>query len=194
MLQDIGQMTMAGKLRITGGRLVRRKFNVPKEADAGSVRPATDMIREAIFSSLGSKVHHAKVLDPFGGSGAYGFESLSRWAKEVTVVEKNRRVLDNIRDNAEHLDVTQYCNFNHQDALVYVQKYKGEKFDLVFLDPPFDMGLTPETWHDIYKLLADDGIVVFRCQKKADTNIPENFLSIREKVYGQSLVIFLVRD
>ena len=56
------------------------------------------------------------------------------------------------------------------------------------------MGLTADTWNDIYKLVADDGIVVFRCQKKADTNIPENFLSIREKIYGQSLVIFLVKE
>lgn len=185
---------MAGKLRITGGRLVRRKFNVPKEADAGSVRPATDMIREAIFSSLGSKLHHARILDPFGGSGAYSFESLSRWAKEAVIVEKNRKVLDNIRANAEHLELTRYCQFNHQDALVFVQKYKGEKFDVVFLDPPFEMSLKTETWHDIYKLLADDGVVVFRCQKKADTNIPENFTAIREKVYGQSLVIFLAKD
>lgn len=181
---------MSGTLRITGGRLVRRRFAVPKEADENIIRPATDMIREAIFSSLGEKIHHASVLDLFGGSGAYSFEALSRWAKEATLIEMNRNILDCIRQSAEKLGISKHCNLVHQDSEKWVNAASG-KYDFIFLDPPFKMTLSQNYWEQVYKLLSEDGTVIFRCHKKSDTEIPEFFTPIREKVYGSSLVIFL---
>ena len=78
---------MVNKLKITGGQLVGQNFNTPKEIKLGIIRPASNKIRKAIFSSLPKSIAGTKVLDLFSGSGSYSFDAISRGAIKCVLVE-----------------------------------------------------------------------------------------------------------
>ncbi|MES2503329.1 MAG: 16S rRNA (guanine(966)-N(2))-methyltransferase RsmD [Myxococcota bacterium] len=186
---------MAGTLRITGGTMVRQRFNVPNEADENLVRPASDRVREAIYSSLGTHIIDAKVLDLFAGSGAYGFEAISRGAKTVFFTEKSRETAACVKANIAKLKLGSVCKLRECDALTFV-KYNvvGEGiFDLVFVDPPYTLKLEASFWSDLKPCLHEDTLVVFRCKSKEDFTLPEGYEFVREKKYGGTWVAFLRR-
>lgn len=134
-------------MRITGGTARGIPLKVPQK---GTVRPATDFLREAIFSSLGSTVHQATFLDLFAGTGAYGLEALSRGATAGTFVEKNKHVLLTLENNlatvAKSLQQASLCcQTICKDALIFNPK-QNVPVDLIFIDPPYEMsrkGLGP---------------------------------------------------
>jgi 16S rRNA (guanine966-N2)-methyltransferase len=184
---------MSGFLRITGGYLGRQRIRVPAAADEGLVRPAQDRVREAIFSALGSATQDARVLDLFGGSGALSFESLSRGAKRATIVEYTKATAKNIEDNTAGLGVQKQCEILVGDALKLVTRFVNQQFDLIFLDPPYAL-LLPDTFFDaLVPLLAPDGIVVLRYEKKDQRSLPVQFELLRDRSYGSSRVLFLTR-
>jgi 16S rRNA (guanine966-N2)-methyltransferase len=125
-------------MRITGGQARGIPLTLPK---GDKVRPATDALRQAVFSSLAARVPGARFLDLFAGSGAYGLEALSRGASGGVFVEKDARTAAFIRDNltavckslGRGLDDLQVVN---ADATKVVP---GEAPDLVFVDPPYDI-------------------------------------------------------
>lgn len=182
---------MSGTMRITGGSLVRRRFKVPEAADQGLVRPTSDRVREAIFSSLGSSLVNAQVLDLFGGSGAYGFESISRGAKNITCVEMSRETAACIRDNIQSLDLEKSYNLVMDDAQRFVKHPSSKKFDIIFVDPPYTLRLEAIFWENLKPWLNDDAIVVFRCKSLGDFTCPNEYDVVREKTYGGTAVIFL---
>src|SRR5260221_14317715 len=92
-------------MRITGGALLSRQFLVPPMVDEGAVRPTPDRVREAIFSMIIHDLKDATVLDLFAGSGAHGFEALSRGAAFVRFVEKNRDTAAVLKQNIESLNL-----------------------------------------------------------------------------------------
>src|SRR5665213_2592785 len=115
-----------GTLTITGGTLRSRRVPSPP---GRAVRPTPARVKEALFSILGSRVDDARVLDLFAGSGALGFESLSRGAAYVTFVEKHRPTADALRAAARELGVA-------APAERAVSALAG-RYDLVFADPPY---------------------------------------------------------
>ncbi|MDA0713281.1 MAG: 16S rRNA (guanine(966)-N(2))-methyltransferase RsmD, partial [bacterium] len=157
---------MAGSLRITGGTLVRRRFNVPNDADKGLVRPTTDRAREAIFSALKLYLPGVDVLDIFAGSGACSFESLSRGAKSALLVEKSRDTAKCILENIKSLGLENDCQLVVKDATLFVKADTNKKYDIIFVDPPYDLKLEVEFWQNLQKFLHVDSIVIFRCKKK----------------------------
>lgn len=126
-------------MRITGGRA----RGIPLQTGrAKGVRPATDKMRERVFSSLGEQVHGASVLDLFAGTGAYGLEALSRGARKVLFVEQQGPAVEALRLNLAavlrslgHPD-GQSANVLRRDALRFTA---SERFDLVFADPPYPL-------------------------------------------------------
>jgi len=181
---------MAGKLRISGGNLVRRQFETPALADQGLVRPATDRVRQAIFSSLGSEVVGANVLDLFGGSGAYSFESVSRGAVRSTIIEKTRGTAECIERNIKTLGLTEQCKLIVTDALVFVQG-NPEAYDLIFVDPPYTLHLDAEFWRNLARFTHEDSVVVYRCFKKVENGFAGLFEVTRDRNYGNTRVYFL---
>jgi 16S rRNA (guanine966-N2)-methyltransferase len=179
---------MAGKLRITGGSLRGRLIDVPKAADAGLLRPTPDRVRAAIFSSLSASVKDAKVLDVFAGSGVQAIEAMSREARAATLIEINPESAAVIKSSALRLGVK--CDVIVGDAFKEVARLKG-LYDLIFVDPPYKVPLTPEFWSALSKLQAADAIVVFRCEKLEDFEVPNGFEVIREREYGGTAVFFL---
>lgn len=122
-----------GTLTITGGTLRSRRVPTPP---GRAVRPTPSRVKEALFSILAGRVADARVLDLFAGTGALGFESLSRGAAHVTFVERDRPTAEALRASARSLGVAERCAVIHAPAERAVTALEG-RFDLVFADPPY---------------------------------------------------------
>jgi 16S rRNA (guanine966-N2)-methyltransferase len=125
-------------MRITGGTARGIQIKAPK---GGTTRPATDRMREAIFSSLGGSVEGSRVADLFAGTGAYGLEALSRGAIKATFYENDRQALACMKQNQQA--VLKCCELP-QSAVntiardLYARTAGGERAELIFIDPPYD--------------------------------------------------------
>jgi 16S rRNA (guanine966-N2)-methyltransferase len=122
-----------GTLTITGGTLRSRRVPSPS---GRAVRPTPSKVKEALFSILGPRVADARVLDLFAGSGALGFESLSRGAAHVTFVERHRPTADALRAAARELGVDAQVAVIAAPAERAARAVEG-RYDLVFADPPY---------------------------------------------------------
>jgi len=122
-----------GRLRIVAGKWRSRLLDV---ADVPGLRPTSERIRETVFNWLAPKIHGARCLDLFAGTGALGLEALSRGAGEVVFVEKSAVAARAIRASANTLEATG-AEVRQADALDYLQAENDGHFDVIFLDPPF---------------------------------------------------------
>src|SRR5262245_10895140 len=125
------------ELRIIGGTLRGRKWNFP---DAPGLRPTPDRVRETLFNWLAPHIGGMRVLDLFAGSGALGFEALSRGAASAVLVEKDRATAANLRAVAQRFGLAA-ARVDGSDALAFLRAQPAHTSDLVFLDPPFAAGL-----------------------------------------------------
>lgn len=180
-------------MRITGGALVRRRFLVPPMVDEGSVRPTPDRVREAVFSMIERDLPGARVLDLFAGSGAHGFEAISRGAGNVRFVEKDPRVADVIKENIQTLGLSSQCTVMIADVLRMISLPPPDWADIIFVDPPYSLTLTEEFFVSLLKHLAKDGLVIFRCFKKETPDIGSGLVIDRDRVYGGTRVFILRR-
>ncbi|MGV6809273.1 MAG: 16S rRNA (guanine(966)-N(2))-methyltransferase RsmD [bacterium] len=134
----------SGVVRIIGGQWKGRKLTV---ANVPHLRPTADRVRETLFNWLQWEIPQARCLDLFAGSGALGFEALSRGASEVVMVEKHPQAIKQLQMIQQQLvgqlSATQQLRIYHQDAYHYLQSFQQLTsndlmgFDLIFLDPPF---------------------------------------------------------
>jgi 16S rRNA (guanine966-N2)-methyltransferase len=124
-------------MRITGGMWRSRRLKGPRRGMA--VRPTPDAMRERAFAVLGDTVEDARVLDLFAGTGAVGLEALSRGADSVVFVERDRAVARILRENLESLNDDLGTILVRAAAPVVLDlARRGQVFDLVWADPPFD--------------------------------------------------------
>jgi len=123
-------------MRITGGEAARRILKVPKGLD---VRPTPDLVKQAVFNSLGSRVEGARVLELFAGSGALSLECLSRGAASVICVEKSHRHADFVKRNADAAGYGTILVTRTQDVFPAMKQLaeSGRQFDLIIADPPY---------------------------------------------------------
>jgi 16S rRNA (guanine966-N2)-methyltransferase len=130
-------------MRIIAGEFRGRRLAAVK----GRIRPTSDKVREAIFNILGPTVAEAKVLDLFAGTGALALEALSRGAREGVLVEDQATSLEVLRRNLTTLGLTDRVRVLPLPVQGALKKLaaRGEKFDLVFLDPPYERGLAMAT-------------------------------------------------
>jgi 16S rRNA (guanine966-N2)-methyltransferase len=127
------------KMRITGGRAGGIPLKTPK---GKSTRPATDRLRESVFSSLGASIEGCKVADLFAGTGSYGLEALSRGAASSTFFESDHAALTCLRQNAQATLRTCDLDTNAVNVVardVFKLDLNTPSYDLIFLDPPYDM-------------------------------------------------------
>ena len=125
------------RVRIIGGDWRSRVLQFP---DAPDLRPTPDRVRETLFNWLQFSTVGAHCLDLFAGSGALGYEALSRGASSVTALETHTQAASNLRQNARLLG-TDKLNVVQQDALRWLDQPASQKFSVVFLDPPFSANL-----------------------------------------------------
>jgi 16S rRNA (guanine966-N2)-methyltransferase len=137
-----------GELRIIGGRYRGRRLPIPNET---GLRPTSDRVRETLFNWLAPVIAGARCLDAFAGSGALGFEAVSRGAGEVVLIEKSGAVARQLEANARRLGAEE-THILCADALGWLEG-SGPPFDIVLLDPPFAEAL----WAPAIERLARRG-------------------------------------
>jgi 16S rRNA (guanine966-N2)-methyltransferase len=146
--------TRPNTVRIIGGVWRSRLIEFP---DAADLRPTPDRVRETLFNWLGQDLSGMVCLDLFAGSGALGFEALSRGAASVIMVERNSAALRALRDNAQKLGATG-LTVVRGDALEFARGARS-RFDVVFVDPPYRLGMQVAALAPLRGLLAAGGRV-----------------------------------
>jgi len=149
-----------GRIRIIAGEFKGRRIDVPDQA---ALRPTGDRVREALFSRLGPYLEGVRLLDAFSGTGALGFEALSRGAGEVVFMESDPATVAAIRRTADQLGVRSRCLILLGDAirLLAAEAERGG-FSVVLADPPYRSERIDEFLAEVVRsgLLTADGILV----------------------------------
>ncbi len=133
-------MPAKGKLRIIGGKWKRRQIQFPAIVN---LRPTPDRVREMLFNWLGQDLTGKTCLDLFAGSGALGFEAASRNARQVALVETNRSASQFLSANTRLLGGSAQISIHNTSAFAFLKK-STNRFDIIFLDPPFKQNAIPE--------------------------------------------------
>ncbi len=191
---------MSGRLRITGGDLVRRLIDVPPAADRdagerGALRPTSDKVRQALFSSLQSRfdLDDRDVVDCFCGSGALGFEALSRGGRSCVFVDDHKPTLRVVEASAKKLGVDDVCGYVDGDALRFLRT-TDERFDLVLLDPPYRRDVDGELTAAVVRVCRPGAVVVLERSKKSPDLAIDGLSLVDERRYGDTRVDVYQRD
>ena len=174
-------------IRITGGENRSRLLETPNTT---LTKPTMDKVRAGVFSALGDAVLHASVLDLFAGSGSYGFEALSRGAKDATFVELNRETAKVIQRNAANLK-RENITVKIDDVLSFLSGNTGN-FDIIFADPPYKLDVYEKMVDVILEknILTENGKIVLEREK--ELNIDESrFKKVKIYNYGLAKVYIL---
>ena len=187
-------------MRITGGNSARRILKVPKGLD---VRPTPDLVKQAVFNSLGERVVGAKVLELFAGSGALSLECLSRGAASVMCVEKSHRHAEFIRSNAIAAGYGEILETRTQDVFPVMRQLaeSGRQFDLILADPPYgekNVNRRSESFAQqllddphLPKLLAPGGRLVLGHTKRDTLEFVAPWTEVKTLKHGDTLMRFL---
>ena len=171
-------------MRVVAGELGGRPLLAPR---GWKVRPTSDRVREAVFSALGD-VTGARVLELYCGTGALAIEALSRGAAAATMVDRDTRAaLGNVRN----LGLEQRVELVRSDALRWIAAAPAQRFDLIFLDPPYRLAdrLGPELDKHLPRLLAGGGRVIAESGARSPLRLP-SLVALRERRYGGTEVDF----
>jgi 16S rRNA (guanine966-N2)-methyltransferase len=168
-------------VRIIAGSRKGHTIHAPRGQET---RPTSDRVRENVFNILGP-VEGASVLDLYAGSGAMGLEALSRGATRAVFVEADREAVRAIERNLDKLRLK--ATVLERDALGMLATERT-KYDLVFVDPPYDMypDLEPQLARYLPAVLADDGVVVLETDARTEPELPLEERTSRK--YGQARV------
>ena len=181
-----------GRLRVVAGRAGGLRLEVPP---GDAVRPTTERVREALFSSLGPSVAGATVLDLYAGSGALAIEALSRGAAAAVCVERDRRVADVVARNLAHTGCTGSGRVVARTATAFLDGPPPPEapFTLVCCDPPYDAD--PAEVDAVLLALARPGwcaggatVVLERRVGAADPVVPAGWERTVPRTYGDTLV------
>ena len=188
-------------MRITGGHAARRLLKVPKGLD---VRPTPDLVKQAVFNSLGTRTDGARVLELFAGTGALSLECLSRGAATALCVEKSSKHALVLRQNVEAAGFSgSALQVRVQDVFTAIPQLAaaGEKFDLVLADPPYgekNIGRRSESFAqrllddtNLPNLLAVDGLLVLGHARRDTLTVPQWWREVKLLKHGDSLMRFL---
>ena len=176
------------RLRIIGGQWRSRKLPIP---DADGLRPTPDRVRETLFNWLQTTICGSRCLDLFSGSGALTFEALSRDARHVTLVEKQRSVAYQLANNIDLLKCSDRAQLLQMDAMTAIGlliKQRSSPFDIVFLDPPFYKGLllpAIKALMDAELILPHTLLYIEAERTQRDLDELEGWKYIRKKEAGQ---------
>ena len=178
-----------GEIRIIGGKWKGKKIYFDLNDD---LRPTPDRAKETLFNWLGQDLKKMYCLDLFSGTGALGFEAFSRGAEKVTFVEKNKEYLQKIKKVYLEMSEKADCDFFCAECLEWIQNNNsGTKYDLIFIDPPFNKNLVHDLLAAILEkeLLSKNGQIYFEFEKKLDLEIPESLNLKKKKSLGKKSYI-----
>lgn len=172
-------------VRIIGGRLRGRRLAFNERAQ--EVRPSSDRLRETLFNWLQFKLHGAHVLDAFAGSGVIGAEAVSRGAEHATFIELNPKQSQQLKRALPPL-LEQQHEVVTGDALAWLANTPHTQFHVVFIDPPYHLGLQEKACEALVSQpwLADNALIYVESDSKAAApKVPAEWRLEKEKVMGQ---------
>ena len=185
-------------MRIIGGTFKGTKIF---ESFDKNTRPLKDLVKESILNILehskdaNVKVNNSIILDLFSGIGSFGLECISRGAEKVYFFENYAQSLEILKKNIKKLKCDKKAKLMNDDAFNFFKysELKDEKFDLIFIDPPYKEKNIKIILENIAKLnlLKENGIVVLHRHKKTEDNFNNIFSIIRSAKYGISKIAFL---
>jgi 16S rRNA (guanine966-N2)-methyltransferase len=188
-------------MRITGGQAARRLLKVPKGMD---VRPTPDLVKQAVFNSLGNRVVGARVLELFAGTGALSLECLSRGAVSALCVEKSARHAMVLRQNHQAASFApETLQVRVQDVFVALVQLSAARaqFDLILADPPYgekNVGRRSTSFAqqlldsaDLPRLLTPHGLLVLGHAKRDTLSLPDFWREEKVLKHGDSIMRFL---
>lgn len=173
-------------MHIIAGKLKGKKLASCK---AASIRPAMALVRKSIFDTLQNFIQDTNVLDLCAGSGSLGIEALSRNAKQLTLVDSDLESIRLIKKNLELCRVS--AKVIHGQLPKILNKLKNEKFDLIFLDPPYGKSsFIEETLEKLYtyEMLTKKGLILIESELKSSYKVPEGLTIYKEKKFGNTKV------
>ncbi len=178
-------------MRVIAGRFKGRRLDAPKWE---GIRPTSDKLRETLFNILAPRIEGARVLDGFAGTGAVGLEALSRGARHVTFVERDRRAAALIAANVARCGVEEGYTIDCGDVASVLRRAPADAaFDLILLDPPYDAD--PDTVTRALAAsvdrLAPNGLVVLERARRRDPAIPPPLERVRDVASGDSTLTFM---
>jgi len=185
-------------MRIVGGAFRGKKLNIP---DDKRLRPTSDRTRESLFNILAHnrecRTEHgylplkSRVLDVFAGTGALGFEALSRGAEHITFMDNHPDSLRLIRENTQNLSAQRYVDILSRNGTS--PGNAASPCDLVLMDPPYNEGLAEPCLKALIEgqWLKDDSVIVIELAAKEAFSCPDEFEIFKEKTYGAARLVFL---
>jgi len=178
-------------MRVIAGKAKGLKLYAPPTM---KVRPATDKVKGAVFNILGD-LEGVKALDLFAGTGSVGIEALSRGAAECWFVESDRRIAQAVEKNLKHCRMAEAGRVLIQTvpAALKLLTKKKHRFDLAFVDPPYDRNFVNLTLSQIEKsdLLSEAAVVVVEHSPREMPQAPETLQIFDRRQYGQTHITFL---
>ena len=179
-------------MRIITGQHKGRAIKIPK-----GIRPTQNKVRKAVFDILGD-VNGLSFLELFAGTGAVGFEAISRGAAEIELVELDRGCQSTIEENIRALKL-ESCHLRMQETEEAIRDLfsRGKKFDVIFLDPPYYRGLSKKTLQTLsdYDILSGNGLLVVQHFKKDELPDTLGVLSLfKRSRYGDTILSFYKKE
>ncbi len=177
-------------MRIVGGKHSGRRIPVPRRG----VRPTSERVREALMSLLGPDWGGRRVLDCFAGSGAFGFEALSRGADSVVFLEADAAACRGLAETAATFGVTEQVTIRRGDARRSIGRLKGG-FDILFFDPPYaDLDLLAAALTAARGLVNPGARLVAELPAKAEAPIVDGIAVVDRREYGGTAIVVLTQE
>lgn len=161
-------------------------------------RPTLDRVKESIFNIIQNEIENSVVLDLFAGSGAIGLEMLSRGAKKAVLCDKSKDAIEIIKKNIEKTHMKESVELYNLDYKECIKKIQNQKFDLIYIDPPYNTNFISQALKEIVELdiMKKESIVILETDDEIRIlreieNI--NIEVIDKRKYGRATVIFLKR-
>jgi 16S rRNA (guanine966-N2)-methyltransferase len=170
-------------MRIVAGMYGGRIISAPKHP---GTRPMTDKVRASLFDSLGV-IKGSTLLDAYAGSGAIGFEALSRGAENVQAIEHARDAIKTIKKNQEILGIDWGYSLHQMTVEVWLAHGQDQQFDVIVADPPYEH-MKDDVLDKLGRLLATDGIMVVSHSSRLEPPKLEGLVQVGSRSYGDSML------
>ena len=179
-------------MRVIAGSARRLLLKAP---DGMDTRPTADRVKESLFNMLNPDLYGCAFLDLFSGSGAIGIEALSRGAQRAVLVDASMECAGIIKQNLEVTRLGENAEIINEDVYAAIERLgrRGDKFDIIFMDPPYAAGYYVPVMEAIKKadILAAEGYIVAESAKGVDFTAAEGFKIFKERKCGPAVINFL---
>ena len=181
----------AATVRVIAGRFKGRRLRTPTWE---GLRPTSDRLRETLFNIVAPRIEGARVLDGYAGTGALGIEALSRGAGHVTFVESDRQAAALIAANLAACGVAQGdYTIERGDVVSVLRRSAGAGFDLILLDPPYDLANIEEALDAAAHALGSGGLLVLERATRRAPAVPPSLARVRDVKSGDSTLTLLTQ-